>query len=247
LLRERLAEQGRVVLGHDGLKPDVGHEVLWVRDCLSEEVLLACTLLSEAETELGEMLREVQALLPAPIAGVISDGQHSIRNAVRSLLPDVPHQLCQYHCLREAAKPLYESDQHAKKELKKAVREIRPIERTLEGVLREQKSWYQNIWRNSCPQRLPLLRAIVWQFAVPSPMMTIPCYVPLTSVSPMAGFHCSISPTSPSEKGDFSELALPPRTNSEAGTAGLNLGQHRLVNTSSGLCTGVSSWSSSQQ
>ena len=139
-LQKRLIEQGRVVLGLDGLKPDVGHEVLWmVRDCLSGEVLLARTLLSEAEKELGEVIREVQALLPVPITGVISDGQHSIRNAVRSTLPDVPHQLCQYHYLREAAKPIYEADRHAKKELKKAVREIRPIERTLEGVLREQK------------------------------------------------------------------------------------------------------------
>ncbi len=35
-LRERLGEQGRVVLAMDGLQPDVGHEVLWmVRECLS--------------------------------------------------------------------------------------------------------------------------------------------------------------------------------------------------------------------
>ena len=41
-LRKVLAGQGRVILGIDGLQPDVGHEVLWVlRDCLSGEVLLA--------------------------------------------------------------------------------------------------------------------------------------------------------------------------------------------------------------
>ena len=34
-LRERLQEQGQIVLAIDGLQPDVGHEVLWVlRDCL---------------------------------------------------------------------------------------------------------------------------------------------------------------------------------------------------------------------
>jgi len=34
-LRERLKEQGQIVLAIDGLQPDVGHEVLWVlRDCL---------------------------------------------------------------------------------------------------------------------------------------------------------------------------------------------------------------------
>jgi hypothetical protein len=69
-LRERLVRQGHVILVIDGLQPDVGHEVLWVlRDCLSGEVLL----------------QEVQQSLPVPIHGVISDGQHSIRNAVRSI------------------------------------------------------------------------------------------------------------------------------------------------------------------
>ena len=36
------------------------------------------------------------------------------------------------HYLREAAKPIYEADRHAKKELKKRVRGIRPIERAAE-------------------------------------------------------------------------------------------------------------------
>jgi hypothetical protein len=48
-------------------------------------------------------------------------------------LPGVPHQLCHFHYLREAARPVFEADRHAKKELKKAVRGVRPIERGLEG------------------------------------------------------------------------------------------------------------------
>ena len=71
--------------------------------------------------------------LPVPIRGVISDGQESIRNAVRTALPDVPHQLCQFHYLREAAKPIFAADRHAKVLLKKEVRGVRPIERALEG------------------------------------------------------------------------------------------------------------------
>src|SRR4051794_35478588 len=133
-LRERLAGQRRVILALDGLQPDVGHEVLWVlRDCLSGEVLLARSLLGSAEAELVPLLREVATALPVPIRGVISDGQESIRNAVRTALPDVPHQLCQFHYLREAAKPIFEADRHAKVLLKKEVRGVRPIERTLEG------------------------------------------------------------------------------------------------------------------
>ncbi len=80
------------------------------------------------------MLREVADALAVPIiAGVVSDGQHAVRKAVGSALPGVPHQLCQFHYLREAAKEVYEADRHAKKELKKRVRGVRPIERELEG------------------------------------------------------------------------------------------------------------------
>src|SRR5260221_4231808 len=115
-LHERFKEQGQVILALDGLQADVGHEVLWVvRDCLSGEVLLARSLLSACEADLANLLREVQQALDVPIRGVISDGQRSIRKAVQSVLPDIPHQLCHLHYLREAAKPVYEADRHAKK------------------------------------------------------------------------------------------------------------------------------------
>jgi hypothetical protein len=133
-LQGRLRGQGRVILALDGLQPDVGHEVLWIlRDVLSGEVLLARSLLSSATDELAGLLTEVQEALPVPIAGVISDGQLPIRGAVKRVLPSVPHQLCQFHYLREAAKPASDADRHAKKLLKKEVRGIRPIERGLEG------------------------------------------------------------------------------------------------------------------
>jgi hypothetical protein len=120
-LRDRLTREGGVVLALDGLQPDVGHEVLWViRDCMSGEALLARSLLSATEADLAPLLREVRDALPVPILGVVSDGQPSIRKAVASALPGIPHQLCQFHYLREAARPIYEADRHAKKELKKA-------------------------------------------------------------------------------------------------------------------------------
>jgi hypothetical protein len=133
-LQQITAAQGRVILALDGLQPDVGHEVLWVlRDCISGQVLLARSLLSGTQADLAGLITEVKTALSVPIVGVISDGQHSIRNAVAAALPGVPHQLCQFHYLREAARPIYEMDRHAKKELKKRVRNIRPIERQVEA------------------------------------------------------------------------------------------------------------------
>ena len=141
-LRAQLAEHDGVILALDGLQPDVGHEVLWVlRDVRSGAVLLARSLLSATEDDLVPLLEEVRDALagpdpdhsPVPILGVVSDGQHSIRKAVAHALPGVPHQLCQFHYLREAARPIFEADRHAKKELKKRVRGVRPIERAVEG------------------------------------------------------------------------------------------------------------------
>ncbi|HMB07214.1 MAG TPA: ISNCY family transposase [Isosphaeraceae bacterium] len=132
-LEPLLRHQRRVVLAIDGLQPDVGHEVLWVlRDCLSGEILLAQSLLSSTAKDLAGLITQVCQALPVPITGVISDGQDSIRKAVARALPGVPHQLCHFHYLREAAKPIYEADRHAKKGLKKRVRGIRPIERQAE-------------------------------------------------------------------------------------------------------------------
>lgn len=141
-MQARLKGQGQIILAIDGLQPDVGQEVLWVlRDCGSGEVLLARSLLGATEDDLVPLLAEVAALCQAmevPIAGVISDGQHSLRQAVARTLPGVPHQLCHFHYLREAAKPIYEADRHAKKELKKHMRGVRPLERALEGRTDEE-------------------------------------------------------------------------------------------------------------
>jgi Transposase, Mutator family len=132
-LRRLTSVHGRVILALDGLQPDTGHEVLWVlRDCVSGEVLLTRSLLSATEADLAPLLEEVRDVLEVPIVAVISDGQQSIRKAVARALPDIPHQLCHFHYLREAATPVFAADRHAKKELKKHVRGIRPIERAVE-------------------------------------------------------------------------------------------------------------------
>jgi len=133
-LSKLLKDQGRVILAIDGLQPDVGHEVLWVfRDCISGAILLAKSLLSARQQDLASLLTQVNDGLGVPVEGVVSDGQQSVRNAVAQALPEAAHQLCHFHYLREAARPLYEADRHAKKELKKRVRGVRGIERQVEG------------------------------------------------------------------------------------------------------------------
>ena len=129
-LKHLLKQQGHVILAIDGLQPFKTQDVLWVlRDTLSGEVLLARSLDSARNEDIADLLREVKHALPVPIHAVVSDAQRPIRLAVQCVLPDIPHQLCQYHYLKEAAKPIVEADRHAKTELKKYTRGVREIER----------------------------------------------------------------------------------------------------------------------
>lgn len=146
-LRRLLAAQGRVLLALDGLQPDVGPEVRWVlRDCLSGEVLWAKSLLSARPQELAELLDQVREAVGVPIVGVISDGQPATRKAVAKALPGVPHPLCPLHYLREAARPISAADRHAQKELKKQVRGVRPIERSVEGRTDPEAETIRGYW-----------------------------------------------------------------------------------------------------
>lgn len=126
---KQLKEQGGIVLAIDGIQPEKGNETLWLlRDVLSQRVLLARNLLSNGSVEIGPLIREVKKL-GVPLLGVLSDKQSSICVAVEKELPGVPHQLCQFHYLRDLAKPVCEAARKLKKQLKQKVRGIRAVER----------------------------------------------------------------------------------------------------------------------
>ena len=126
---KQLRAQGGIILAADGIQPEKGNETLWLfRDVLSGRVLVARNLLSNGSADLAPLIAEVKEL-GVPILGMISDKQSSICLAVEKELPDVPHQLCQYHYLRDMAQPICETDRKLKKQLKQKVRGIRDVER----------------------------------------------------------------------------------------------------------------------
>jgi hypothetical protein len=92
---------------------------------------------SGAAEELKLLIRPIIDL-GYPIIGIVSDGQQSIRMAFESLLPDVPYQYCQYHYLKDIAKPVVDIDRKLKTELKKTLHGIREIERKAEASSTEE-------------------------------------------------------------------------------------------------------------
>jgi hypothetical protein len=56
-----------------------------------------------------------------PVLGVMSDAQHTELLAVAQWWPDVPHQTCQFHYLREASKPIDELDRSTRTAMRKTI------------------------------------------------------------------------------------------------------------------------------
>ncbi|HEX6507790.1 MAG TPA: transposase [Chloroflexota bacterium] len=133
VLAPAVAAHGGIILSVDGLQPEQGNEQLWtVREVTSGRVLSAANLQQATAPVLERLLRPVQEA-ELPVLGVISDAQQSLRLAVATVFPSVPHQLCQYHALREAAEPLWEADRHLLVEVKKELRGLRDVEERVRG------------------------------------------------------------------------------------------------------------------
>jgi hypothetical protein len=127
------AEHGGIILALDGLQPEKGNEQFWVvREVLGGGVLAARNLQQATAATLSELLRPI-VKTGVPILGVISDAQESIRLAVAETFPGVPHQLCQFHVLRDAVLPLWEADRHLLVEAKKGLNKVREVEQRVQG------------------------------------------------------------------------------------------------------------------
>ena len=127
-LAAKLKGQGGIVLTIDAAKPERAGESLWlIRDHISGEVLTGFVARNIDAESLAERIREV-ASLGIPIAGVVSDGERVIVDAVELALAGVPHQLCQYHFLKNFAREVTSLDSRLGKELADALKGINLFE-----------------------------------------------------------------------------------------------------------------------
>ncbi|MEC0173233.1 hypothetical protein [Paenibacillus graminis] len=118
-LIEVVNEHGGLLLSLDGVQPEKGNETLYVvREGFSGSILAAQNLKSGSAEEQKRILEPIEQL-GFPIIGLLSDGQHSIRLAMSDLWPDVPYQYCQYHYLKDIAKPVMDLDRKLKTGIKK--------------------------------------------------------------------------------------------------------------------------------
>ena len=121
-------ENGGIIVAVDGIQPEKGNETVYlVRDGLTGRVLAAENVTSSETAVMKALLAPVVAL-KVPVLGTITDAQESELMAVEQLWPEVPHQVCQFHALRNASKSAFEADRKVKTALRKS---MQPKLRTL--------------------------------------------------------------------------------------------------------------------
>lgn len=131
-LEKVVQENKGIMISMDGVQPEKGNETLYVvREVFSGTILAAKNLKSGSASELMTLLQPVKDL-DFPVIGLVSDGQQSIRIAMEAMWPNAPYQYCQYHYLKDIAKPVVDVDRKLKTGIKKTLRGIREIEKQIE-------------------------------------------------------------------------------------------------------------------
>jgi Transposase len=134
---DQVRVNGGLILSIDGIQPDKGNETVYlVRDVLTGRVLAAENVRSSDTATICTLLQPI-CELDLPVLGAISDAQESILQAVASLWPAIPHQVCHFHYLREASRPIYEVDRALRKTIRKAIQQ--PV-RDVRGQLLRQRA-----------------------------------------------------------------------------------------------------------
>jgi len=91
-------------------------------------------LLSATADEVQRLIAQAKPWaedLGKSVALWISDKQEAFVTGIAAEFPGVPHRYCDNHFLRDLAKPVLEADSHAKVQMRKKVRGLRGIERSV--------------------------------------------------------------------------------------------------------------------
>jgi len=122
-LAQAVAQRGGLIIGLDGLAPEGASEQLWIVREVQTDTILVAAWLERVDHETLQMLLKPVQNLDMPILCTLSDKQSSVKKALESLWPEIPHQWCQYHYLGNLARPAYDYDSALKTEMRKTIRE----------------------------------------------------------------------------------------------------------------------------
>src|SRR5207253_3556439 len=107
-----------------------------LRDVLTGRILHAENVTESTKERLKQLLAPIVALK----VPVISDAQPTELQAVAEIWPGVPHQICQFHAIREAGRLIYNADHRVKTDMRISMQEkTHAYRHNLHTRLREAK------------------------------------------------------------------------------------------------------------
>ncbi len=136
----QVKKNGGIIVSVDGIQPEKGNETVYVvRDALTGRVLAAEQVSSSETAVMKALLAPVVALgveRKVKVLGTITDAQESELKAVEALWPQVPHQVCQFHALRDASKSAFEADKQVKTAMRKQMQpKVRAVRKQIKKRL----------------------------------------------------------------------------------------------------------------
>jgi len=135
----QVKKNGGIIVSVDGIQPEKGNETVYlVRDALTGRLLAAENVTSSETAVMKALLGPVVALeveRKVKVLGTITDAQESELRAVEELWPEVPHQVCQFHALRDASQGAYAADKKIKTAMRK---QLQPKLRAVRQQLKKQ-------------------------------------------------------------------------------------------------------------
>lgn len=119
---EIVKRQGYVLLGFDGQDPGGDAPSIWCfMDLISNRVLATYKFDSVDHQLLHQTIENIQEFYGVKILGWVSDKQNLITKCHDTFYPEIPHQYCQYHFLRNTWSHLEALDSNTFLSLKKVV------------------------------------------------------------------------------------------------------------------------------
>ncbi len=105
-----------------------------VRELTQKRVGFAAALIAATAAEVQQLIAQAKAwaqLLDKKVALGISDQPSAFVTGIAAEFPNVPHRSFVKHFRREVAKPVRETDSHTTVQMRKKVRGLREIERSV--------------------------------------------------------------------------------------------------------------------
>lgn len=117
-IKEEIALNKGYILSIDAVYVDGSPALLLARDILTRKVLSSKLIESENEKEITPFLEAVKSEYGVPVA-LLSDMGNGIHKSIMCVFPDVQHQYCHYHFLKNLGNALLEPDYNKLRDLTK--------------------------------------------------------------------------------------------------------------------------------